>query len=192
MLGTWEQILPPGEGRVVPGGLPIEHRHRIIKKWLGWGFVSPRHLGHWFLRNKSKTFLFPGVAGTTWWLPWTKLELLKEGSGDIQKPVPGPVWALGFPFSLRDRIKKVVHPRHPRTMAFRVQVPGGTVAWPGVGPSPSRARGTSLPGATGARPRGGEGLGPGAGCRRWGPGGRPRSGGGHSPSGGTVSSVSSG
>lgn len=79
MLGTWEQILAPGEGRVVPGGLSIEHRHRIIKKWLGWGFVSPRHLGHRFLRNKSKTFRFPGVAGTTWWLPWTKLRLLGRG-----------------------------------------------------------------------------------------------------------------
>ena len=26
-----------------------------------WGFVSPRHLGHGFLRNKSKTFLLPGI-----------------------------------------------------------------------------------------------------------------------------------
>lgn len=143
-------------------------------------------------KKQKQDLSVPGVAGTTWWLPWTKLGLLGRGLQGRQKPAPGLVWALGFPFSLREGVKKKVHPRCPRTMAFRIPVPGGTVAWPGVGPSPSRARGASLPGATGARLRGGEGLGPGAGCWRWGPGGRPRSGGGHSPSGGTVFSVCSG
>ena len=34
---------------------------KALRNGPGWGFVSPRHLGHGFLRNKSKTFPLPGV-----------------------------------------------------------------------------------------------------------------------------------
>lgn len=53
--------LPRGEGCVDPGGLPAGVGTKPPRNGHGWGFVSPRHLGHGFLRNKSKTFLFPRV-----------------------------------------------------------------------------------------------------------------------------------
>lgn len=54
------------QGGLPPGGCvrtqfgAIWRGHKPLRNGPGWGFVSPRHLGHGFLRNKSKTFLLPG------------------------------------------------------------------------------------------------------------------------------------
>lgn len=53
--------LPPGDGCADPVRAASGVGTKPLRNGPGWGFVSPRHLGHGFLRNKSKTFLLPGV-----------------------------------------------------------------------------------------------------------------------------------
>lgn len=51
--------LPPGYGCADPVRAASGVGTKARRNGPGWGFVSPRHLGHGFLRNKSKTFLLP-------------------------------------------------------------------------------------------------------------------------------------
>jgi hypothetical protein len=50
-----------GEGCVDPGGLSPTCAPNYQEMALTGALSAPRYLGHGFLRNKSQTFLFPGV-----------------------------------------------------------------------------------------------------------------------------------
>lgn len=75
----------PAWGRVFPPrGLPLVRGTEPPRNGHGWGFVSLRHLGHGFLRNKSKTF--PRVPEKQQWRALASEQPGAPGKGQHRTP----------------------------------------------------------------------------------------------------------